>query len=140
MRKILTILNTILLPLIMSAQAQNAEIIPYNNDIVVDLGVGLWGIPIPTDYNSDGLTDLLVSCPDKPYKGLYLFTNIGTLDKPLFDKAVKLHDKGMNNIRLSEVDGKQYVLSKNAEWKNFVKNPYGKKKKIAYHGGSRCYL
>ena len=130
----LTALCAILLPLMMSAQTQKAEIIPYNNDITVDLGVGLWGIPIPTDYNSDGLTDLLVSCPDKPYKGLYLFTNIGTLDKPLFDKAVKLHDKGMNNIRLSEVDGKQYVLSKNAEWKDFVKNPYGKKKKLAYHG------
>ena len=117
--------------------AQNhhpAVIIPYNNDITVDLGVGLWGIPIPIDYDSDGLTDLLVSCPDRPYKGLYLFTNIGTLEQPLFDKAVKLTDKGMNNIRLSEVDGVQYVLSKNTEWVDFMKNPYAKKKVIKYHG------
>ena len=122
------------LSLAVTAQEHPAVIVPYNNDIEVDLGVGLWGIPIPTDYNSDGLTDLLVSCPDKPYKGLYLFTNIGTLEAPLFDKAVKLSDKGMNNIRLSEVDGQQYVLSKNTEWTDFVKAPYAKRKAINYHG------
>ena len=44
----------------------------YNNEgLEVDLGVGLWGIPIPVDYDGDGVKDLLVSCPDRPYKGLY---------------------------------------------------------------------
>ena len=131
---IISVILTTFLNLVVAAQQRSAVILPYNNDIEVDLGVGLWGIPIPVDYNSDGLTDLLVSCPDKPYKGLYLFTNIGTLENPLFDKAVKLSDRGMNNIRLSEVDGQQYVLSKNTEWTDFVRNPYAKKTSVKYVG------
>ena len=94
----------------------------YNNpDLTVDLGVGLWGIPLPTDWNGDGLTDLVVSCPDKPYKGLYLFINIGTQDEPLFDRAVKISDRGLNNIKLSQVDGRSYVMSKGAEYPDFFK-------------------
>ena len=43
------------------------DILRYNNpDLTVDLGVGLWGIPLPVDYDGDGLKDLLVSCPDRP--------------------------------------------------------------------------
>ena len=30
--------------------------------------------------------DLIVSCPDHPYNGTYLFHNIGTNAKPLFDR------------------------------------------------------
>ena len=105
----------------------------YNNpDLTVDLGVGLWGIPLPTDWNGDGLTDLVVSCPDKPYKGLYLFINIGTQDEPLFDRAVKKSDRGLNNIKLSQVDGRSYVMSKGAEYPDFFKAPYARKEKIEY--------
>lgn len=107
----------------------------YNNpDLTVDLGVGLWGIPLPTDWNGDGLTDLVVSCPDKPYKGLYLFINIGTQDEPLFDRAVKISDRGLNNIKLSQVDGRSYVMSKGAEYPDFFKAPYARKEKIEYEG------
>ena len=60
------------------------DILRYNNpDLTVDLGVGLWGIPLPVDYDGDGVKDLLVSCPDRPYKGLYFFKNIGTPRHPL---------------------------------------------------------
>ena len=100
----------------------------------VDLGVGLWGIPIPTDYDGDGRKDLLVSCPDKPYKGLYFFQNVGTSSEPLFAPAKRIHAKGLNNIRLSEVNGKQYVLAKGVEYPNFVKAPYAKEKPIEYEG------
>lgn len=107
----------------------------YNNEgLVVDLGVGLWGIPIPTDYDGDGLTDLLVSCPDKPYKGLYYFRNVGSLDKPLFDKAKRIDAKGYNNIKISVVDGKEYVLSAGKEWTNFNKKRYKAPKAITYTG------
>lgn len=121
-----------------SAWAQedaSCKIVHYNNsDLVVDLGVGLWGIPIPTDYDGDGITDLIVSCPDKPYKGLYLFRNIGTLDKPLFDKAKLINEKGYNNIKISVVDGEEYVLSAGKEWTNFNKKRYSAPKEITYTG------
>lgn len=50
--------------------------LPYNNPgLEVDLGVGLWAWPIPWDVDGDGDTDLLVSCPDKPSNGVWLFEN-----------------------------------------------------------------
>ena len=118
-----------------------ALLLKHNNPgLEVDLGVGLWGIPIPTDYDGDGRKDLLVSCPDRPYKGLYLFQNIGTSAEPFFAPAKKLHAKGPNNIRLSEVDGKQYVLAKTvgklfASTRNWGYND----RNILIHGRRRFY-
>ena len=41
--------------------APDFEVVPYNNpDLVVDLGVGLWALPLPMDYDGDGITDLVV--------------------------------------------------------------------------------
>ncbi|MBR1995239.1 MAG: VCBS repeat-containing protein [Alistipes sp.] len=118
-----------------AARNSRAILVKHNNPgLEVDLGVGLWGIPIPTDYDQDGRMDLLVSCPDKPYKGLYYFQNIGTSSDPLFAPAKKLHKKGLNNIRVSEVDGKQDVLAKGVEYPNFVKAPYVEEQPIVYEG------
>ena len=115
MKRYFNLLRCLLVPvaagMTVCAYAQNVTsreemALKYNNpDLTVDLGVGLWGIPLPVDYNGDGLTDLVVSCPDRPYKGLYLFMNIGAPDAPMFDKAVKLSDKGRNNIKLSQAGG-----------------------------------
>ena len=88
------------------------------------------------DYDGDGVKDLLVSCPDRPYKGLYFFKNIGTPRHPRFAAAERISEKGMNNIRLSEVDGKPYVLSKNFEYPDFFKAPYAKKRRLHYEGVS----
>ena len=119
-----------------NAPAQSdPDILRYNNPgLTVDLGVGLWGIPLPVDYDGDGLKDLLVSCPDRPYKGLYFFKNIGTPRHPRFAAAERISEKGMNNIRLSEADGKPYVLSKNFEYPDFFKAPYAKKRRLHYEG------
>ena len=102
----------------------------YGQDALgVDLGVGLWGIPLPVDYDADGRNDLLVSCPDTPYKGIYFFRNIGTDSAPLFDRAVKVFDKAPNNIRVSYYDGVPHVLAKDTEYVNFfesfLENPRG---------------
>lgn len=86
------------------------------------------------DYDGDGLKDLLVSCPDRPYKGLYFFKNIGTPRHPRFAAAERISEKGMNNIRLSEADGRPYVLSKNFEYPDFFKAPYAKKRRLHYEG------
>ena len=75
-----------------------------------------------------------MSCPDRPYKGLYFFKNIGTPRHPRFAAAERISEKGMNNIRLSEVDGKPYVLSKNFEYPDVFKAPYAKKRRLHYEG------
>lgn len=120
----------------MCAQVKNdCHLVAYNDsELVVDLGVGLWGIPIPTDWDGDGVTDLLVSCPDKPYKGLYYFRNIGSAEQPLFDKAVKIHDKGYNNIKMSVFGGKEYLLAVDKEWRDFKTALYSQPTTIEYSG------
>ena len=57
------------------------ERIKYNNPgLRTDVGVGLWGWPLPMDYNHDGLIDLIMSGSGKPYNGIYLFENTGAVD------------------------------------------------------------
>ena len=101
----------------------------------MDLGVGLWGIPLPVDYDRDGVIDLLVSCPDTPYKGLWFFRNIGTARRPLFASAIRISEKGLNNIRMSEVGGEACVLSCNTEHLDFfLAPPYARERRIDYAG------
>ena len=103
--------------------------------LTVDLGVGLWGIPLPVDYDRDGVIDLLVSCPDTPYKGLWFFRNIGTARRPLFASAIRISEKGLNNIRMSEVGGEACVLSCNTEHLDFfLAPPYARERRIDYAG------
>ncbi|MFB3825860.1 MAG: FG-GAP repeat domain-containing protein [Bryobacteraceae bacterium] len=54
------------------------------------LAVGLWAHPAPLDFDGDGDTDLIVSCPDRPYNGTYLFLNIKSNAGPLFSRAERL--------------------------------------------------
>ncbi|MBI4876263.1 MAG: VCBS repeat-containing protein [Acidobacteria bacterium] len=51
------------------------------------LSVGLWAYPAALDMDADGATDLIVACADRPYNGIYLFRNLGSNEKPLFDRA-----------------------------------------------------
>lgn len=95
----------------------------YNNpDLTVDLGVGLWGTPIPMDFDNDGLMDILMSCRDVPYRGVYFFRNIGTKEKPFFTKAQKLSSKAYFSTQTSYADGKTFVISAGKEFKNFKVN------------------
>ncbi|MFM7114650.1 MAG: VCBS repeat-containing protein, partial [Planctomycetota bacterium] len=55
---------------------QELRPLPYNHPgLKVDLGVGLWAWPVPCDADGDGDFDLIVSCPDKPSNGVWLFEN-----------------------------------------------------------------
>jgi hypothetical protein len=61
----------------------------YNNPgLTVDLGVGLWAWPVPCDADGDGDFDLIVSSPDKPSNGIWLFENVtgdtAVLKMPIF--------------------------------------------------------
>lgn len=51
------------------------------------LAVGLWAYPAPLDFDGDGAMDLIVGCPDHPFNGIYLFHNLASNDKPLFDRG-----------------------------------------------------
>jgi hypothetical protein len=107
------------------AFAQSLEPLKYNNPgLVVDLGVGLWAWPVPCDADGDGDYDLIVSCPDKPSNGVWLFENTtGDTSKnklPVFKPARKL-SKTVHYVMPSYVDGKLRVLSPGFEYKNFEK-------------------
>ena len=93
------------------------ERLKYNNPgLVVDLGVGLWAWPVPCDADGDGDFDLIVSCPDKPYNGTYLFENPGdgkhgrSEKFPVFKPARRL-SAGQFNVTPSYVDGRLVVTT-----------------------------
>jgi len=65
-----------MLSLLAASSLAALERLPYNNPgLAVDLGVGLWAWPVPCDADGDGDYDLMVSCPDKPSNGVYVFEN-----------------------------------------------------------------
>ncbi|HWA97025.1 MAG TPA: exo-alpha-sialidase [Pirellulales bacterium] len=94
--------------------------------LVVDLGVGLWAWPLPMDFDGDGDLDLVVSCPDKPFNGTYLFENPGsgeanTEKLPVFKPARRI-SRGLTNVSPSFVDGQVRVLSPGNEYPDFLKS------------------
>lgn len=93
----------------------------YNHPgLVVDLGAGLWAWPIPMDFDNDGDLDLLVSCPDKPYHGLWYFENPGGDRKfPVFKPAQRI-SRGLTNVSPSYVAGKVRILSPGQEYPDFL--------------------
>src|SRR6186997_3239052 len=93
------------------------ERVKFNHPgLTVDLAVGLWAWPLPLDYDGDGDFDLIVSCPDKPYNGTYLFENPsggknGRGDKlPVF-KAARRLSAGQFNVSPSYVGGRLVVTT-----------------------------
>jgi len=107
------------------APAQELSRLPYNHPgLVVDLGVGLWAWPVPCDADGDGDFDLIVSCPDKPSNGVYLFEN-ATGDTaqnklPVFKPARRM-SKTVHYVMPSYIDGRLRVLTPGAEHPNFEK-------------------
>ena len=136
LNNVVAVLIFIVLGLNISASnLPEAKIIHYNNeDLIVDLGVGLWAFPIPYDYDRDGLTDLLVNCPDKPMKGLFYFRNIGTLEKPLFDKSVKLATVATQHLCCSEYNGQMHVMNGDKVCVDFFTKPFEVQEKVEYDG------
>ena len=91
--------------------------IEYNNPgLVVDLGVGLWAQPLPCDYDGDGDMDMVVSCPDVPYNGTYLFENTSGNEKfPVFQRAVRL-GPGIKNTTVSYLEDGWHFLTPGAHY------------------------
>ena len=117
------------------ACAGELERVPYNRPgATSDLGVGLWAWPLPMDFDGDGDLDLVVSCPDKPYNGVYFFENptgrtsprkwLLGLDEgskmPVFKPGRKIGGgRGLGNVQVSLRDGKPCVLSPGTAYPDF---------------------
>jgi hypothetical protein len=106
----------------------------YNNPgLIVDLGVGLWAWPVPCDADGDGDYDLIVSCPDKPSNGIWLFEN-ATGDTavhkfPVFKPARRL-SAAAHYVMPSYVNGEMRVLTPGFEHPDFVKTGLMQKVKL----------
>jgi len=46
----------------------------------------------------------VISCPDRPYNGIYLFTNMGSNADPVYDRAVWL-GPGLRELTAADFDG-----------------------------------
>ncbi|MHB0959761.1 MAG: FG-GAP repeat domain-containing protein [Pirellulaceae bacterium] len=99
-------------------------------DLVVDLGVGLWAWPLPMDWDGDGDYDLVVSCPDVPFRGTYWFENPGGGEKmPVFAPPV-LVGPAVSNATLSMVDGEARVLGPGIEFVDFRAQKFSQERSI----------
>ncbi len=116
------------------ARADELEPLRYNHPgLVVDLGVGLWAWPIPCDADGDGDYDLMVSCPDKPSNGVWLFENTtgdtATNKMPVF-KPGRLLSKTVHYVMPSYVDGGMRVLSPGQEYVHFTQSGTAEKRSL----------
>ena len=111
---------------VVNADTLVLERVPYNHPgLEVDLGVGLWAWPLPMDFDSDGDMDLLVSCHDVPFNGLYFFENPAGPGNPMpvFEPPVRL-GPGRKNLQVSYVDGFARLTERGMEYVNFSKVLY----------------
>ena len=107
---------------IFSQEIGEFKIVKYNNPGATSfVGVGLWAWPLPMDYDGDGDMDLLVSCPDKPFNGLYFFENTSGESFPVFEPPVRL-GPAIPQVQVSHTDGKARVLVPGSELKDFQKS------------------
>jgi hypothetical protein len=114
--------------------ARSLEPLPYNHPgLAVDLGVGLWAWPLPCDADGDGDFDLVVSCPDKPSNGIYLFENTTgdtSHDKfPVFKPARRIAATA-RYVMPSYVGGRMRVLTPGHEHPGFLTTGLAKQVKL----------
>lgn len=116
--------------------AEEASLRPlaYNHPgLAVDLGVGLWAWPVPCDADGDGDYDLIVSCPDKPSNGVWLFEN-ATGDTarnkfPVFKPGRSL-GRTTKYVLPNYIDGKLRVTSLGYEHPNFTSTGVAERVKL----------
>ncbi len=121
--------------------AQDLQPLQYNSSgLTVDLGVGLWAWPLPMDWDRDGDYDLVVSCPDKPYSGTYLFENAsgGGEKLPVFKPARKL-GPGMKNLQVSHIQDVPHVLDSSFEYVDFLGKDFDPLRRNQIFGNNKIH-
>ena len=79
----------------------------YNNPgLVVDLGLGLWAVPLPMDYTGNGVYDLVAASGGRPDRGSYFFENDGS---GVFRPAIRLSESASANMAVSETANGTFV-------------------------------
>ncbi|MDP8244859.1 MAG: VCBS repeat-containing protein [Candidatus Hinthialibacter antarcticus] len=101
----------------------------YNHPgLVVDLGVGLWAVPFPIDWDNDGDNDLLASTADVPYKGIYLFENNGS---DVFLPGKRL-GSAKHNLTISYINNKEVICEPGKMHDDFRNNLFSNPKPIPF--------
>jgi len=138
------VLVALLLPVASRAGGAEGPLIPvaYNHPgLTVDLGVGLWAWPVPCDADGDGHWDLIVSCPDKPSNGVWLFENSRRRDPrdsfPLFQPARRLSHT-VHYVMPSYTDQGLRVLTPGFEYPEFVRS--GLEQRVALPVSPKFYV
>lgn len=115
-------------------RSQDLQALRYNHPgLAVDLGVGLWAWPVPVDADGDGDFDLIVSCPDQPSNGIWLFEN-ATGDSaenkfPVFKPARRI-SKASHYVMPSYTSSGLRVLTPGFEHPNFLSTGIESKTKL----------
>lgn len=131
--RLLLLLPALLIP--QHSCAQELTPLNYRNpSLVVDLGVGLWAWPIPCDADGDGDFDLVVSCPDKPSNGIWLFENpAGSTAQNRFPVFLpgKWLGRTVHYVMPSYLSGSLRVLSPGFEYSNVPRIGLASPQKLA---------
>lgn len=105
--------------------------------LVTDLGVGLWGYPVPCDRNEDGRPDLIMVAAASPHRGVYYFENTGARDPrtgaPIMAKGVRLSD-GRVDVTPSYTPQGLRVTTPGFEHPDFLRTGLEKRTKIPLDG------
>ena len=105
-----------------SAQDQSVHLtqLKHNNPgLIVDLGVGLWGQPLPLDYDGDGQVDLLMGWDRRP-PGINLYKRIG--DGPgdiVFDAGKRVSDY-RRGMQTAYSNGRWWVTYSGTLYPDFI--------------------
>ncbi len=104
------------------ARADFTRIAYERTDLVVDLEVGLWAVPLVMDYDGDGDLDLLVSTANKTSNGIYFFENPGGDPKSVvFRSGVRVGDARHNAV-VSQVGDTPHVLTPGKWHRDFLRH------------------
>lgn len=119
------------------ARGGQAIKLPYGDPaMTADLGVGLWGWPLPMDYNHDGLTDLVMVCTGVPSNGVYFFENSGLIDTvthlPIFKPGVWIGPalKDSESPQISYDHGRPIVTTPGFVYPDFQRSAFSLPERI----------